>query len=243
MPTIKLKQNGSVVLKDGKASCRYCPCRFVEDPFLERNYNYNTFTITKKEYDNYIKNNTLLFNININNSEGYDLYNEGLVYGSCNFSINSSIETGPSFEECCIKTYFIRIPFSGTLILGNEAEEPPYVNVYNFNSFLSMTLVISLQENQNSYEVNYTFDLFFGQPLAIGIERHYTSSYYFYPSPGQNIPPYKEITGHPINMSLNIDGNIMNAPKIYRGPRGDWFEYGDDYTDNSIIDISISRVE
>lgn len=245
MATIKL-QNGKVILKNGAVSCECCEiiCEKPQDQLVL----YNTFQITKDEYNYYLGGGNLSLNYNISHQESYLVDPSGEpepfnISGEFSFQTSGSINPESGTEKNCDHVYTAQIEtpasYRETYItqdvnyenlggnVGIEFEFQPKLFVENGNYFVNYLYRIYLYvtaSEQNMEDIAYT-DSFFTQ----------------FP---QDDPL---ITGYISGLSLTVDGNLLETPKIYRGPGGlgsiyipnNFFVFADGYTNSSSISFDI----
>ena len=237
MAKISLNDFGSVLLRDGKPTCRFCPCSVISNPsdynLPQWMFDHNTFTITEEEYYNFLRGKQLNVNVNISNSENYKIRDFfGVVFneGSLNFSVEKSTNMVEGGKGCCYRAYSSNISFDGgSMYLYEDFRVPAGVNL-NVSGNVLLYLYIALNENNGEYKANYIFQLnyeYVATAIIDGIEYYwssespalseimlsYTTSYFWDPSTS-----FVE-TNFPNNIVMNINGTTLETPKTYRGPR------------------------
>jgi len=229
--TIKT-QNGNIITKEGKVSCECCEPSCAFDSFAgfwgDGNFEYNTFEITREEYIAFSQSEVIEFNVAISHFEEVgDISDIG-----ADFSFNISTTVTSSNQEFggCVKLYESLIPFTGTFRYKLEDEDLVEEEVES-DFYIVMGLFLS---NEDGYKIHYEFRM----RQEFETESRYTDSNYFIEPIDTSL-----LTGHPDPLSVEVDGNSLNTPKLYVGLSYDPFGIGgswyEDPSYNSDISVGI----
>jgi hypothetical protein len=242
-------QNGKILTKNGRVSCECCEVFIICEKPLSSLVDYNTFEITREEYEYYLNGGKISLDYNIDHQESYQVDPTGQplpfdISGEFSFNKSGLVDFETDLEPNCGHIYTATITAGATYRETYLTTDTDYENVGGDVSIVFELSPILFIEN-DSFFVNFDYQI----TMAVTADEEnrediiYASSFFLDLNPSD-----PEITGYIDQFDILADGNSLEIQKTYRGPGGltaiyipnNFFAFADGYVNNSNISFEIN---